>query len=359
MLKIEQFIYTTADINNKKGYQIVAKSDGIKNNTLDSLEIYTYPIDVEPAKFKESRSLVLLDNDLVAYSITKNVGTGYDGRENSIYNHTFIFTRKNFKDHDYDSRILNELYLEDKDVRGILPTLSVDPPKLLPPLMTKNMENILENVLASLFENKKTALVIDDVNILQDILLLLPRSLRLIPFSTLVIDPKKQPGYDFISNPDLNRSNIPKNFRIITLDEQPPAADTEFKESMWYYSELIRNQDYDKIEEIQNRFETQQGTNNENKINLICNYIRYNDAVDKKDKTLYAEKILKNLKQFDQKTFSHYFKEIKDSLDRYNRLKREIPDEVNSSMSFMEAIFYMPFKILDDIFSEPSRKPKR
>ena len=106
MLNVEQFIYTAADIENKKGYQIVAKSKGITEKIVSELESYVYPINTDPGKFKESISFIPLENDLIAYSRIKNIGLGYDGRENTLYNHTFIFSKNDFERYDNDSRIL-------------------------------------------------------------------------------------------------------------------------------------------------------------------------------------------------------------------------------------------------------------
>ena len=63
MFNVEQFIYTTASIENKKGYQIVAKSEGITEKIVEELETYAYPVDLDPRKFNESRSLLELEND--------------------------------------------------------------------------------------------------------------------------------------------------------------------------------------------------------------------------------------------------------------------------------------------------------
>lgn len=67
---------------------------------------------------------------MIAYSRIKNIGLGYDGRENTLYNHTFIFSKNDFKRYYNDGRIFDNFYLENKSIQGILLTLSIDPPKI-------------------------------------------------------------------------------------------------------------------------------------------------------------------------------------------------------------------------------------
>lgn len=88
MLKIDQFVYTTAITNEKKGYQIIAKSDGITDALISEINYYFYPIGVNTSKFNESKSLLVLKKDKkIVFSKIKNIGIGYDGRNNTLYNH--------------------------------------------------------------------------------------------------------------------------------------------------------------------------------------------------------------------------------------------------------------------------------
>ena len=218
MFNVEQFIYTTASIANKKGYQIVAKSEGVTDEIISELESYVYPIDIEPSKFSDSRSFVLLKKDLAAYSRIKNIGLGNDGRENTLYNHTFIFSKIDFEKQNCDSRIFDKFYLEDKSARGILPTLSINSSSQSFSSILDIEDTTLEKILKALFAKKKIALLIDNTELPQKIISLLPKSMRIIPFSTFVIEPKKQPKYDFILNPELKKSKIEKDFEVIYTD---------------------------------------------------------------------------------------------------------------------------------------------
>jgi len=352
MFNIEQFVYTTASIKNKKGYQIVAKSEGVTDEIVSELESYVYPIDTDPSKFKESRSLVLLENDLIAYSRIKNIGLGYDGRENTLYNHTFIFSIIDFEKYDNDSRIFDKFYLEDKSARGILPTLSINPPsQTFPLIILDELESTLEQILFSLFMNKKIALLVDDVELPQKILSFLPKSMRLISFSTFVVEPKKQPKYRFILNPKLNKSKFENDFKIISLDKTIFQNKTSFEKSISYYVQLIKSKKYKVLKEFQNSFEKIPGKAHKNKMVLLSNYFQFQSTTDDKKRAQYAENVLESIKLFDQNTFSYYFEKIKDSLEAYKKLEKKLQPELNPSMSFMENLFFLPAKIMVDVYN--------
>ena len=349
MFNVEQFVYTTAEIEKRKGYQIVAKSDGIINKTINELESYVYPIDIDPNEFQESRSLIFLNDGHVVYSRIKNVGVGYDGRENTIYNHSFVFSKEDFKKYDYDSRIFDKFYLEDKTVRDSLPTLSINPPKIALPLTIDSINGILEEILEALFTNKKIALLISDVDVElpQKILSLVPRSLRVVSFSTFVVEPKKQSIYRLILNAKLNTSKIDNSFKII-LPKKISAFSpkTDFDKSLAYYAQLIKSRNYAKINEMQELFEELSGKEQKNKLILLCNYFQYLETTDKEKRTQYAEKILEMLKQFNYSTFSYYFEKIKDSLNPYKKLEKNLQTQVNPYKCFINALFFLP-KIAD------------
>ncbi len=349
MINTEQFVYTSASIKNKKGYQIVAKSDGITDKIISKLQSYVYPTNIDPSKFQESRSLVLFNNDLIAYSRIKNIGLGYDGRENTLYNHTFIFSKKDFKECDNDSRIFDDFYLEDKYIRGILPTLSINPSSQLFPLITCNLKLILERILVSLFRNKKIALLINDVELPQKILSFLPVSMRLIPFSTFVIEPKKQQKYNLILNPKLNKSKL-KGFDVISLDKNIVfQKKTSYRKSISYYAQLITSFKPKKLIEFHNSFEEIPGKSNKNKLILLSNYFQFQSANNNEEREEYAENVLESIKLFDQNTLSDYFKEIIDSVEPYKKLENKLQSELNPSMSFMENLFLLYAKTMIDI----------
>ena len=351
MFNVEQFIYTAATIENKKGYQIVAKSEGITDEITTELEAYVYPIDVDPSKFNESRSFLLLNNDLVAYSIIKNIGTGCDGRENTLYNHTFIFSKKGFEKCDRDSRFLDKFYIEDKEVRGILPTLSITPSFQTPSLISDISEATLERIFRCFFTKKKIALLMDEIRLPQEIISMLPKSMRHISFSTFVIEPKKQPKYNFILNSNLKESKLGKKMTMISLNESTTDSQMPFEQSLKHYIHNIKNKKYNILKEIQEEFDKISGEDFKSKLVLASNYIRFQNTSDEVEREKYAEIILEIIKQFDQDVFSFYFEKIKGALKKYRDMKNKISPEINPTMSFLEAMFFLPTKMMVDIYN--------
>ena len=125
----DQFIYTTAEINQKKGYQVIAKSAGIDDNIINKLSNYLYPIGITPNLHKTSKSLVVVDNEYVAYSVVKNIGNGYDGRSGTLYTHTIVIDIDKFKKLDFNSKVFDEYIIDDYNIRGILEQLKIKPIK--------------------------------------------------------------------------------------------------------------------------------------------------------------------------------------------------------------------------------------
>lgn len=352
MFNVDQFVYTTASIGSKKGYQIVAKSKGVTEKIIAELESYFYPIGVDPSEFKESRSFIMLEDNVIAYSRIKNVGLGYDGRDNTLYNHTFLFSKNDFEKYDNDSRIFDKFYLEDKLIEGKLPTLSINPPIPPMPLEINELESVLEEILISLFTNKKIALFFDNVELPQKILSFLPKSMRLISYSTLVVEPTKQPKYHFILNSKLNKSKLKKDFKIISQNKPSLFHDkTTFEKSIAYYSQLILSHKYEELKEIQNSFENIANDSLKNKLILLCYYSQFKSSTDNTKRSEYAEIILETLKQFDHKIFSFYFEKIKDSLKHYKLLKKKLKPELSPSMSLIDAFFYLPTKMMFDLYN--------
>lgn len=352
MLNVEQFIYTVASIGNKKGYQIIAKSAGVTEKIILELESYFYPIGVEPREFKESCSLILLENDLIAYSRIKNIGLGYDGRDNTLYNHSLIFSKNDFKLCGNDSRIFDKFYLENESIRGVLPTLSVNPTIPSLPLELDDVEIILEPILFSLFSNQKIALTSDDIKLPQKILSLLPVSLRLVSFSTLVINPDKQPKFCFILGSKLNKHRFKKNYTLITSDRISMFDDkTSFKRSIAYYSELIRLRKFEELKEIHKLFEEILCTSYKNKLILLCNYSKFQTAVDENEKEQLAETIHRMLKKFDRKTFLFYFDKIKKSTKQYKLLEKQFESKLDRSMPFIAPLLSLYLQMTPNPFN--------
>jgi len=352
MLNVEQFVYTTTSIEERKGYQIVAKSERITERTISELEQYVYPLGIDPSEFKESRSFVLLRDNLIAYSRIKNIGLGYDGRDNTLYNHTFVFSKNDFEKYGNDSRIFDKFYLEDKSIQGILPTLSIDPPTLPFSPVVDELKPWLSETISSLFMNQKIALLSDDIELPQKILSFLPKSMRLIPFSTYVVEPKKQPKYRFISGSKLNKSNLEEDFKIISPTGVPNVHNkTSFEKSILYYVELICSNKYDELKEIQESFEKIPGTDFKNKLIFLTTFSKYKTETDENLKEKYAEEIVGVLKKLDKSVASEYLAKIKPHLKQYAVLEDKLQSVINPSTSLLDAFFLLPLKVMNDLYN--------
>lgn len=259
MPKCDHFIYTAAKIGNNEGYQIIAKSPGITDEIISKLTKYLYPLGVKVSTFQESRSLLILPNEKIAYSIVKNIGIGYDGRRGTLYNHTFVIDKNEFEKLEFDSRFLDKYFIQDDKKRGELKLLKIESTSI--PINFKILNSlgdvVLTKLLQNLFKGSKIALVkTDELYIIQNLLAVLPSFLRLIPFSTLVIEPDRQYKFNFIQIPENIENKLPKTF--VTVDPMTtskiPQRNDEFDESIDMLVDVIQNKDEQKLKEINRDF---------------------------------------------------------------------------------------------------------
>lgn len=350
MLEVEQFVYTAASIDGNKGYQIVGKSSGVTPEIIAEIDGYFYPTDIDSTEFTESRSVLVLKNDFVVYSRITNVGMGYDGRDNTLYNHSFIVSKNTFESYGYDTRIFDEFYLQDQSIRGTLPTLTIDPP-----IPTSNetfscSDSVLHEIFSSLFTNKKLALVFDDLKLPQIIIGFLPLSLRLFSFSTCVIDSKKQSKFDFILGKKLKKFTLDKATKIITKNESTRPLNSLFDKSISYYINILKSQNFTELEKINRSFDELSSGSNKNKLILLCNYSQFQNS-EGNEKSMHTENVLKILKEFDSDTFSHYFNEIRKSVKKPININHDSDSVSNPYIAFLQICFYFPQKIMADAFN--------
>lgn len=209
----EQFAYTPAAIGSRRGYQVVAKSPGISDGILAQMEPYMLPAGAGRG-FSGSKSLLLLRGHLVAYSSVTNVGDGYDGRPDALYNHTLVLSEEGFAGVGYDTRALDCHFAKDPP-RGALPRISVEG-RAPAPLIQESYRHLVLPVMRALFAGKKAALsYVDDPSFLPNVLAILPPSMRLVPFSTCLPDPKKQPAYRLATYEGRMRT-LPKGFADVS-----------------------------------------------------------------------------------------------------------------------------------------------
>ncbi len=218
MPRCDHFIYTAGNIGNNEGYQIIAQSAGITPEITSKLEKYLYPLGVKVSEFKESRSLLLLSHNKIAYSIVKNMGIGYDGRRGTLYNHTFVMDENEFEELGFDSRVFEKYFIKNDSLRGELKPVNVESNHIPTDFkfLKKQDSKLMGEILYRITLRKKIAILkTDELMFLHNILSILPPPLRLVPFSTLVVEPDRQDKFHLIAVPKEIQSKIPKSFVIV------------------------------------------------------------------------------------------------------------------------------------------------
>jgi len=248
MPKCDHFIYTAGKIGSNEGYQIIAKSAGITDEIISKLEKYLYPLGVKISGFEESRSLVILRNNKIAYSIVKNIGVGYDGRRGTLYNHTFVIDEDEFEEVGFDSRIFEKYFIKNDSLRGELKPVNIK--QIFLPFdfkfLKKQDPKLLEEILYRILGRKKIAILkTDELMFLQNMLSILPPPLRLIPFSTLVIESDRQDKFHLIQTPKEMESKITKSFTIINPDQISSSArrKSEYEEDINQLLQFVLDED--------------------------------------------------------------------------------------------------------------------
>ena len=356
MSKCEQFIYTTGKTKRKTGYQVTAKSQGISDELISECSNYLYPLGIKHTEFKQSRSLILL-NGKVVFSITKNIGISFDGRPGTIYCHAFVISKTEFLKLDNDSRFFEIYYKEIPSFHSNLLSISIEPKQI--PINFKIIDQlmpILPEVLNGLFGGGRIALLKSyQYDLIQNVLSIVPPSVRLISFSTLVNYPNRQPKYDFILSPKYDLPNLDKKFRKINREESSLSANKKTKSaletSIEYLLELIRFRKVDQLNEIHKDFEKIPGTDFKNKIILVMNYSKFKTTTDKKLKQKFADNIFEIIKKLDKKIALQYLEKIKEYSKHYAELERQIQPVINPYTSFIDAIVLLPVKVTADIIS--------
>ena len=220
----EHFVYTSAERGRTAGYQVTAQSSGIDDAALSLVDGYIYPANINPTDFEESRSL-LVAKDKIAYSMVKNIGVGYDGRDGTLYNHTLIMRIEDFSRLGYDTRVLEQYFINDYSIQGDLEPIDVQEQTMKPDFryMQSLDPGLLEIALHGIVRNARLAIGAPDQKLIPGALSVVPRSARLRSFSTCVVQPVRQPKYRIIQMPRLEASKIPPQYARVD-DHPTPSA---------------------------------------------------------------------------------------------------------------------------------------
>jgi len=338
MVLAEQFVFTSADLEKNSGYQVISKSSGITSDLVSELESYLYPVGVDPIEFTSSRSMIVLKNQ-IAFIQSKNIGVGFDGRPDTMYSHIIVLDKENFVKLKNDSRMLNEYYTEIKKPVHLTP-LIIEPQNMFPDFSCVDLIGIInfEKCMNAVFEHKKIALVnIDNQKLIQSILSLVPPSLRLISFSTVVPQPERQTQFKIIQVKKL-KSKLLSKYLIVDVAEQKQAIfkeDTLFDVCRNYLIEIIDKKKSNELTEIYDEFENIPIPNTEEKLSLIIGILLLNSRKIFFNKQKVLEDVFKTIEKLPYLYSVKYWQKIKEfltpeELEKY-ALEFEIQHIINES----------------------------
>lgn len=346
----EQFIYTTGKTKHEKGYQVISKSPGITKEIISECENYLYPAGINPNKFSQSRSLIILKKNKVAFSIIKNIGVGFDGRPGTIYNHTFVMEKDVFQKLDNDTRIFEQYYNQDPSLIGELSKVMIETKEL--PINfegIKQIRSILPGILTALFKGEKIAIFkTEQTELIQTILSIIPPSTRLISFSTYVERSDRQPKYDFILTSKSKLFNLGNIFRKFDPEEKESEASSLpsiLAESIRYLLNLVDMKKEKELIKIHDSFEQLSSHDFKNKIILVTNYEQFMSATNEKLKQKCADNIFEVIKKFDNDVAMQYLEKIKTYSKKYAVLEDKIQSVINPYTSLIDACIILPAKL--------------
>ena len=299
---------------------------------------YFLPPDIDSSEFSSSKSLLVLSDDKIAYSNIHNIGIGYDGRPDTLYNHTLVLDINAFQEIHYDTRYLDSLYVENPNLIERLPVIEFSSDLLVPKHFEKK-ESILKPALKALFKKSKIAIVgVSDNFLIQNILGLVPPSMRIIPFSTLVVDVNKQPRYDFVIVKKSAKYSIGEKFVIINPNEFTRSdIKTELDESIDYLYRLISHHDQEKLQSIYEKFENIPNDNYEIKLILLTFTLMLSENIVDSEKQRLVKVISKIIDSFDLETGLDYLNVIRDSIPQEIYVKSKTKIEISGIEKNLEA----------------------
>jgi len=293
MVLCEHFIFTSADLKEKGGYQVVSKSTGVTPELLSDLEGYLYPVGIDPGNLSESKSMIVME-DKVAFTKAKNIGIGYDGRPDTVYSHSIVINIDDFKQFQYDTRLFEKSYLEIKEQIHLTP-LVIEPTKLNPDFSCIDVFGIaqFEDFLRAVFSKKKIAILnTEHKNLIQSLISLLPPPFRLISFSTLVAEPQRQSKFELIQTQS-SKSSLEKYF-VIDPEERKLISTTKdslFEQCISYLLDIINSKNSTKLTEIYDQFESIPIKNYKEKLSLAVGIL----ILDPKQPSLLDQKAINQL----------------------------------------------------------------
>lgn len=239
MTRIEQFMYTTATSPGaQSGYQVVARSAGITDKTISDLVPYMLPAGIDYRNFKKSKSMVVIRRGThVAYSLTRNIGRGPDGRPDAMSNHTLVININDFKGLSYDTRYLDPFFTDFVPRTPLLQPVDIaanvdvapdrDFVRAQTPLLTRTLHALMRGKGVAVRGSCGEQFV-------QTALGLLPPPLRLVPFSTCSVDLRQQPAYRFVLLNDSSAPRLPNGYQTVDAQSHLPLTRTVLGRTVRY-----------------------------------------------------------------------------------------------------------------------------
>lgn len=348
MAAAEQLVYTTANMRGRKGYQVVARSGGVADETESELGPHFIPPGVRPDDFVESHSLVELAGGDVAYCHARNIGPGHDGRRDTLCSHVVVVSRGDFAEIGCDTRALAPLHPGRRRVRGVLPPVDLGSLRAPPAPASGEaggMEPVFAAALGVLLEGGRVAVPSGDPTMAQKFLALLPPSARLVQFSSVAPAGAASAGRyahcRLVFYPPGRRLGSSSGFRIVAAGSsaRPIAADGALGRAAVHYAKVALGGDMRRLERIQRRFEGVPALSGRDRMVLACAYEQFMECGDEPARAELAEDAFSAVKKLDPPAFSTYFDAIKDYVKPYRDAAKAFQSEPGRSSDLFNAWF--------------------
>lgn len=332
MIQCQHFIYTTASLKDRSGYQIVAQSNNISSDLFTKLQGNFLPAGTDPANFDKCYMFFVFQDDVV-FSTIKNIGVGFDGRNNTLYNHSIVITKTNFLKIHNNPKILTKFFINNYSLKGDLSPIEIHDDDFEHEELSyfKNWpKTVLENIFDAIFSGKKIALYgIKKDDFLLNLISILPESLRLQSFTTKITDPNNQYRFDFLQiNSDVKLKD--EDYKIVNISTLDPIythdADIVFERSIKFFTDLIKNEQIKILRSLNTFFDEINNISNFEKLKVVAYFEHIKNISDQTTKQRFSLDLLNMLKNYDLSVIGKILPVIKNfvSLEVYNNYSTQL-----------------------------------
>lgn len=314
MSTAEQFAYMPAATEHRRGYQVVARSSGLTDDILTQMDAYMLPAGAG-RNFTHSKSLLLLRDNLVAYSNIINIGDGYDGRPDALYNHTLVLSRASFASVGFDTRVLDKYFIKEPP-HGTLSSISVESGAPEPRLGQK-LQHLAFPVLRAIFLEQNVAISgVDDPSFLPNVLAMLPPSMRMLPFCTYLPKPAQQPAYR-LATYDEHIHSLPTSFVHLGSSSVGYASGNDLDDAIMFLIARVASGNKS-ANEVFLEFDKMASNSPRDKLVLLSKIFGISSNQTRLQ-AHQADVVMRMLRKFDAKTQSRLLRRIEPFVDRKSR----------------------------------------